>query len=101
MSEHVKIREPLREELPKVVTLYNLMWTQSENPLDVRWAESFFETVQKQPSQFMYVAEKDGRIVGAFMLLIRNSQPAGADPEGVLENVVVHPKFRGRESAKR
>lgn len=91
----IEIRVAKREELPKVVTLYNLMWV-GKKPIDIKTGENIFDRMQKR-SQAMYVVTLDGRVVGTFMVLIK------ADDDGlqcVVENVVVHPKYQRRGIGK-
>ena len=90
---HRKIREADHAELESIVSLYNLMWIGSKNPIDMKMAESYFAGLQHRPNHFMYVIEEDGRLVGTFLLLIKEDADKEA-PEGVLENVAVHPRFR-------
>lgn len=89
----VKIRQAARDELAAIVQIYNMMWTKSESPLDLKMAENFFYGVERHPNHHMYVADSDGRIVGAFTLLVGEEADDGIR-EGILENVVVHPKFQ-------
>lgn len=96
--EPVKIREAVRDELAQIVALYNLMWVGSKNPLDMKMAENFFEGLRKHSNHHMYVAEKDGRVIGSFVLLIEAT--GDGEPEGVIENVVVHPRFQGKGVGK-
>ena len=87
--ENAKIREARREELAQIVTLYNLMWTDSDTPIDTKVGENIFDQMQGD-RQWMYVVDLDGRVVASFMVLI-----GGADgSECILDNVVVHPRYQ-------
>ena len=82
------IREARRDELPQIVTLYNLMWSDSENPIDIKTAQSVFDGMSKG-GRWMFVAEVDDRVVGSFMIV-----KSGEGRECVLDNVVVHPRYQ-------
>jgi ribosomal protein S18 acetylase RimI-like enzyme len=92
--EDIEIRAARRDELSEIVTLYNLMWVDSD-PLDHKLAENIFDEMQGKPNQGMYVAETGGRVVASFMMLINDGG------ECVVENVVVHPKFQRHGIGKR
>lgn len=81
------IREAVVSDLSKIVTLYNLMWMNSDTPLTMKTARSIFEGVERNPRHTMFVATVDDRIVGSFMILI---QP----DDGLIDNIAVHPRFR-------
>jgi GNAT superfamily N-acetyltransferase len=83
----IEIRTAKREELSAIVTLYNLMWLGSKSPIDLKVGENVFDQMERR-GQGMYVVDVDGRVVGAFMLLIKGRE------ECIAENVVVHPKFQ-------
>jgi len=83
------IREARRDELSQIVTLYNLMWMDSVNPIDLKVAQNVFDQMQLN-RQWMFVVEMDDRVVASFMMLIADSN----EPECVLDNVVVHPRYQ-------
>lgn len=87
----MKIREARRDELPEIVTLYNLMWVDSKHPIDLKVARNVYDQMQ-QNRQWMFVVEMDGRVVASFMMLIAGDN----EPECVLDNVVVHPRYQRR-----
>lgn len=90
-----RIREADHAELVSIVSLYNLMWVGSKNPVDMKMAEKYFAGVKRRANHVMYVIEEDGRLVGTFLLLIKKT-PGKDSCDGVLENVAVHPRFQRR-----
>ena len=95
--DNIEIRTAKREELPEIVTLYNLMWVGSESPIDVKVGGNIFDRMQGKPRQGRYVVELNGRVVASFMTLIKGD----VETECVLENVVVHPKYQRQGIGKK
>jgi GNAT superfamily N-acetyltransferase len=97
--ETVEIRPVRRDELPVIVTLYNLIWTGSKSPVDIKTATSIYDGMKKHPENDLYAALLDGRIVGTFMVVVKKEGPDLR--EAIVENLVVHPRYRrkgvGRE----
>ena len=91
---NLDIRPAAPDEVTTVVRLYNLMWTGA--PLDLKMGRRFFERVQNSPDHDLYVATSDDRIVGVFSLLIEKTDPPGRRCQVQLDNVAVHPRYRGQ-----
>jgi N-acetylglutamate synthase-like GNAT family acetyltransferase len=89
--EKADIREAKREEIPQIVTLYNLMWVERGSPLDIKIGENIYDQMRGE-GKAMYVVVVDGRVVGCFMLLLQKGDLARC----ILENVVVHPRYQRR-----
>jgi N-acetylglutamate synthase-like GNAT family acetyltransferase len=87
--DNAKIREAKRDELAAIVTLYNLMWTDSDSPLDTKIGENIFDQMREH-GQLMYVVEVEGRVVAAFMMLMTGDEEPVCD----VDNVVVHPRYQ-------
>ncbi len=98
--QDIQIREARREELPAIVTLYNLMWAGSKTPIAIKTGEGIFERMRANPNQRMYVAEVDGRVVGTFMMIVKDHPATGDARDCVVDNVVVHPRFQGKGIGK-
>jgi len=94
--ENAKIREARRDELAQIVTLYNLMWTDSDTPIDTRVGENIFDQMQGD-RQWMYVVELDERLVASFMVLIGGKD----DSEYIIDNAVVHPRYQRQGIGRR
>lgn len=84
-----------------MVGLYNLMWVGRKGPpLDLKMAKRFYEGVERNPDHDMYVAVMEGRIVGVFSLLVDKVSRVECGCRVRLENVAVHPKYRGQGIGK-
>jgi GNAT superfamily N-acetyltransferase len=51
--------------------------------------------MKRYPNYTVYVAELEGKIIGAFALLIMDNLAHLGAPSGVVEDVVVHQEWRG------
>ena len=63
-------------------------------------AEAIFERMATYPNYALYVAERDGEIVGTFALLIMDNLAHLGAPSGGVEDVVVRASERGRGVGK-
>jgi len=88
------IREATPEDLRGVLELYAQPELDGE-ALSMEEAESIFDCMHAYPHYRLYVAERQGRIVGTFTLLIkRNLSHLGA-ASAVVESVAVDPAAQG------
>ena len=92
--EGLEIRIARDEELPEIITLYNLMWADSKSPLTMKVGENIYRRIRDNPDDDMYVVLLEDRIVGSFTVLVRKG--GGGSNECVVENVAVNPKFQRR-----
>lgn len=92
--EDVDIRIAREEELGQIIALYNMIWPKGSAPLSRKVGENIFHHVREHPDDEMYVAEHKGRLVGTFTLLLRKARDG--TKECVVENIVIHPKYRRR-----
>jgi GNAT superfamily N-acetyltransferase len=95
----VDIRPARREDLAAILALYADLETDGQ-VLDLPAAESILERMQQYPNYTVYVAVVEGQIVGSFELLIMDNLAHVGAPSGIVEDVVVHPKWRGRGIGK-
>jgi L-amino acid N-acyltransferase YncA len=95
------IRPARQDDVPAVVTMYNLSKGISAATFDVKTVSNIFEKVQKHPNFHVYIAEIDGKVVGTFMLVVMDKPAAGELPHGVVENVAVHKRYQRRGIGKR
>ena len=96
MTDALAIRPATVADLPEVLRLY--AQPELDNgamlPLDV--AERQFARMQSYPDYTLYVAERDGRIVGTYALLIMDTICHLGAPAGVIEDVGVDPTCHGQ-----
>jgi GNAT superfamily N-acetyltransferase len=95
----VEIRPARREDLAAILALYADLETDGQ-VLDLPAAESIFARMQQYPNYTVYVAVAEGQIVGTFELLIMDNLAHMGSPSGIVEDVVVHPAWRGRGIGK-
>jgi len=95
----VEIRPARREDLAAILALYADLETDGQ-VLDLPAAESIFARMQQYPNYTVYVAVAEGQIVGSFELLIMDNLAHVGAPSGIVEDVVVHPAWRGQGIGK-
>ena len=95
----MEIRPARREDLAAILALYADLETDGQ-VLDLPAAESIFARMQQYPNYTVYVAVVEGQIIGAFELLIMDNLAHVGAPSGIVEDVVVHPAWRGQGIGK-
>ncbi|MBB4004846.1 MAG: GNAT family N-acetyltransferase [Aurantimonas endophytica] len=63
---------------------------------DLPLYEAQFERIAASATEFLFVAEIEGRVVGTFEIVIARSLPYRAATRCILEAVQVHPAMRGQ-----
>ncbi|NDV85927.1 GNAT family N-acetyltransferase [Aurantimonas aggregata] len=63
---------------------------------DLPLYEAQFDRIAASTTEFLFVAEVDGRVVGTFEIVIARSLPYRAATRCILEAVQVHPSMRGQ-----
>jgi GNAT superfamily N-acetyltransferase len=90
------MREATAEDLRGVLALYAQPELDGGEVLSLEEAESIYDCMHAYPHYRLYVAERQGRVVGTFTLLIkRNLSHLGA-ASGVVESVAVEPTEQGK-----
>ena len=69
-------------------------------PYDEAEMKENWRKMRQYPYYKVYIAEKDGRLVGTFCLLICHNIGHNGKKFAILENVVVKPGFRGQGIGK-
>ena len=95
----VEIRPARREDLAAILALYADLETDGK-VLALPAAESILERMQRYPNYTVYIAVVEDQIVGTFELLIMDNLAHMGAPSGIVEDVVVHPAWRGRGIGK-
>ena len=83
-------------DLPCVLALYAQPDLDDGHVLPIHEAERLFARFSHYPNYTLYVAEKDGRIVGSFALLIMDNLGHLGAPSAIVEDVVVDPALQGQ-----
>lgn len=89
------IREAGRADLTAVLDLYAQPAMDDGIVLSMDDAERLFERMQCYPDYRLYVAERDGAIVGTYALLVMDNLGHRGTPSGVIEDVAVDPDAQG------
>ena len=94
----VSIREATEKDLREILAIYAEL--DNGQVLDVSAARSIFERIQRYPNYAIYIAELEGQAVGTFALLIMDNLAHMGTSSGVVEDVVVRSRWRGRGVGK-
>lgn len=91
----IEVRRATVADLAAVVRLHQQLGPAEPSLADAE-AARIFERMSRYPDYALFVAEEDGAIVGTFVLLIMDKLAHGGRPAGVVEDVVVDERRRGR-----
>jgi GNAT superfamily N-acetyltransferase len=92
---HLHFRIASREDLPAILQLLAQPALDDGKALPLADAERLFARMARYPDYHLYVAVRDGRIVGTFALLIMDNLAHLGAPSGVIEDVAVDPACQG------
>lgn len=95
------IRKASQQDLGAILALYAEPDIDDGHVLDLSDAERIFERMQRYPNYATYVAVLEGEVVGTFALLIMDNLAHMGAPSGVVEDVVVQARWRGRGVGRR
>ena len=96
----IDIREVQEQELERTLDLYKQLDASDSEQLSIEDAIQMFRKINMYPDYKLYVAVKDGQIIGTFVLLIIDSLAHRGKPSGIVEDVVVHEAWRGKGIGK-
>ena len=84
-----------KEELPKLLDLYNHLHEKGDAPLPPKeQLEALWDEIVANPMLHYFVGELDGKLVSGCTLAIIPNLTRGARPYGLIENVVTHRDYR-------
>lgn len=95
MNEPVSCRVAAQSDLAAILRLYAQPDLDGK-ALSLAEAERLFECLAQYPDYKLYVAEREGKIVGTFALLIMHNLGHWGTPSGVIEDVAVDPACQGQ-----
>jgi ribosomal protein S18 acetylase RimI-like enzyme len=96
MAEPALIVRPATEQdLPAVLAIYAQPGVDDGAQLDLRDARAIFARFSRYPDYTLYVAERDGVVVGTFALLLMDNLGHLGAPSAVVEDVAVAPAQQG------
>ena len=93
--EEILIRKATEKDIPRILELYSGLGDGKNEKLDVESEKENLRKIQSYPNYEVYVAEKEGRIVGTFELLIMDNLAHSGKPSAIVEDVVVDENERG------
>ena len=102
MSEQsaIRVRAAVEKDLPAVLVLYAQPGFDRGQVLPLHEAARLFARFARYPDYTLYVAERDGSIVGSFALLVMDNLGHLGAPSGIVEDVVVAPSSQGQGVGK-
>ena len=93
------IRIAREEDLAEILELY-LLVEDDGRILTVDEAKAIFNKMGSYPDYHVYVAEKDGKIVGTFALAIMDNLAHMGAKSGLIEDVIVAKPYHGQGIGK-
>jgi len=102
MSEgsDIRVRPAVTDDLPAVLGLYAQPDFDHDRVLPLEEARRLFARFASYPDYTLYVAERGGTIVGSFALLVMDNLGHLGAPSGIVEDVVVAPRWQGKGVGK-
>ncbi|MDD3448413.1 MAG: GNAT family N-acetyltransferase [Gammaproteobacteria bacterium] len=91
----LRFRGAVAEDLPRLLALYGDLAGPGEARLDSAAAGTLFARIRGLPGYTIYLAERDGAVVGTFTLVLLPNLAHGGAAIGIVENVVVERQARG------
>ena len=96
-SEAAKIiRIAKEEDLPEILALYSQPDMNDGQVLTADEAKIVYDKIKSYPDYCVYVAEKDGKILGTFALAVMDNLSHMGNKFGVIESVAVSQPFQGQ-----
>jgi GNAT superfamily N-acetyltransferase len=97
--ENIEIRIARESEVSEILTLYNMVWKDSDTPISHKVGENIFHRIREKPDDEMWVVKADDRVIGSFTTLVRRKNKKVN--ECIVENMIVHPKYRRKGVGRR
>ena len=96
----VQIRKAADTDIPSVLHLYAQLEQGGENTLPLSEAAEIFQRIESYPNYHVYIAERNGEILGTFSMAIMDNLAHLGARSGLIEDVVVDKKHRGEGIGK-
>jgi GNAT superfamily N-acetyltransferase len=93
---NLTIRKANRNDLKDILAIYAEPDIDNGNILDLNSAEAMLDKMKHYPDYTFYVATTGNKVVGSFALLIMDNLAHMGAPSAIVEDVVVHSKWRSR-----
>lgn len=101
MADRLTIRQARRPDLPAILDLYRELGEDDGTVLCLGEAEAILEIMARYPDYHLYLAQREGRVVGTFALLIMDNIGHRGAKSAILEDVVVDSALRGQGIGRR
>ncbi len=89
------IRTAQENDLPGILEVYQSLEDGDIWSVDLVTAKKQFEQMNRYPNYVVYIAERDGEIVGTFELLIMDNLAHAGKPSAIVEDVAVKMALHG------
>lgn len=96
----VTIREAEEGDLPAILSVYRSAGLDSARTLSASEAGTIFQRIWTYPDYKIFVASREGKIIGTFALLIMDNLVNGGLPSGIVEDVAVMKDNQGQGIGK-
>lgn len=90
------VRKAQRPDLPAILDLYRVLGEDDGTVLSLGEAEAILEVMARYPDYHLYLAQREGLVVGTFALLIMDNLGHRGAKSAILEDVVVDSALRGQ-----
>ena len=94
------IRPAAEKDIPSVLSLYAQLEPNRESTVSISKAAEIFRIIESYPNYHIYIAEHDGEVIGTFSLAIMDNLAHFGARSGLIEDVVVDEKQRGKGIGK-
>lgn len=89
------IRIAQENDLPEILEVYQSLEDAAVWSVDLATATAQFKKIGSYPNYQVYIAERDGEIVGTFELLIMDNLAHAGKPSAIVEDVAVKKSCHG------
>ena len=90
------LREATEADLPGILGVYAQPELDDGRVLDLERARAQFRRINEHPGYRVYVAEREGQVLGTFALLIMPNLSHLGAPAGIVDQVGVLPQYQGQ-----
>lgn len=91
----IAIRAAGTADIPALLALLAILDTAGDQPVGDDEAATTLTVMARYPSFRTFLAERDGRALGTYTLIIMENLGHRGRPSALVENVAVHPDARG------
>lgn len=97
---NINIRQAGKQDLPKILEIYELLSNPEDEPISIDEVSGIFERINSYPDYKVYIVESEGQTVGTFALLIMDNMAHGGLPSGILEDMAIVPDWQRKGIGK-